>query len=105
MSTIQIQTGSIELDSSSPSATSDGDTSTFTEVTFSIPFPTGSTVIVVPMVQTFRGSDTPGLRLADVTTTGFKIRINELVVSKGGKEALSDGIHLRETIGWVAFSV
>ena len=105
MSTIQIQTGSIELNSSASSATIDGDTRTFTEVTFPIPFPTDSTVIVIPMVQTFRGSDTPGLRLGDVTNTGFKIRINELVVSKGGKEALSDGIHLEETIGWVAFSV
>ena len=105
MSTIQIQTGSIDLSSSNSSATVDRDTSTFKEVSFPEPFPTGSTVIVVPMVQTFNGSDTPGLRLGDVTTTGFKIRMNELVVSKDGKEALSDGIHLQERIGWVAFSV
>ena len=40
------------------------------------------------MVQTFNGPDNPGVRLADVTTTGFKIRMNELVAN-GGKETLA----------------
>jgi len=42
--------------------------------------------------------------LEDVTTTGFKIRMNELVVSDPDRHAISDGGHTTETIGWVAFS-
>ncbi|MFF7454139.1 hypothetical protein [Kitasatospora sp. NPDC008115] len=97
-----IQTGTLQLDSTSRSALSGGGTSTFTQVTFPTPFPAGSEVIVVPFVQTFNGPDTPGLRLADVTTTGFKIRMNELV---GRGSALSDGPHTLETIGWIASTV
>ncbi|NET24321.1 hypothetical protein [Okeania sp. SIO1I7] len=99
-----IQTGSIDLDSPGPSATQGGDLSLFTQVDFPTPFPEGTTVIVIPMVQTFNGPDNPGVRLAEVTTTGFKIRMNELVAN-GGQEALSDGNHTTETIGWVAYSV
>ena len=95
------QTGTILLSESSPSATSTS-TSTFTKVNFPTPFPSGSKVIVIPMVQTFDGPHTPGLRIADVTNTGFKIRINELVTNKG---ALSDGVHNKELIGYVAFTV
>ncbi|WP_380281655.1 hypothetical protein [Kitasatospora purpeofusca] len=97
-----IQTGRLQLNSTNRSATGGGDTSTFTQVTFPTPFPTGTEVIVVPFVQTFNGPDTPGLRIADVTTTGFKIRINELV---GRGTALSDGPHTTETIGWIAGTV
>lgn len=93
-------TGVLQLDSQDPPA-SGGDTSTFTQVTFPQAYPDGSTVIVIPMVQTFNGGQTPGLRLADVTTTGFKIRINELK----GKNYESDGKHTEETIGWVAYNV
>jgi hypothetical protein len=95
------QTGIISLGESSPSALTI-DTSTFTQVNFPTPFPTGSRVIVIPMVQTFKGPHSPGLRIANVTNKGFKIRINELVTSKG---ALSDGVHNTEQIGYVAFTV
>jgi hypothetical protein len=54
------------------------------------------------MVQTFKGQHTPGLRIANVTNIGFKIRINELVTKAG---ALSDGTHNTEVIGYVAFTV
>ncbi|GAA1392340.1 hypothetical protein GCM10009639_23740 [Kitasatospora putterlickiae] len=97
-----IQTGTLQLNSTQPTALSGGGTSTFTQVTFPTPFPAGSEVIVIPFVQTFNGPDTPGLRIADVTVTGFKIRINELV---GRGSALSDGPHTVETIGWIASTV
>ena len=101
------QTGVIELASNKASELRDGNTTTFTQVKFPTPFPAGSKVIVVPMVQTFRGSHTVGLRIANVTDKGFKIRINELVRKKPGQptEALSDGVHNRELIGYVAFTV
>jgi len=97
-----MQTGSINLDSPGPNATQGNDTSGFTQVNFPTPFPEGTTVIVIPMVQTFNGPETPGVRLAEVTTTGFKIRMNELI---GKGESLSGNAHVTETIGWVAYSV
>ncbi|MFJ4771033.1 hypothetical protein ACIP88_18290 [Streptomyces uncialis] len=97
-----IQTGKLQLNSTRPVAVTGGDTSTFTQVTFPTPFPAGSTVIVTPFVQTFNGPETPGLRIADVTTSGFKIRINELHAA--GK-VTSDGTHAEETIGWIATTV
>jgi len=96
------QTGVIKLGETSPSALTPGDTSTFTQVKFPTPFPPGSKVIVIPMVQTFKGQHSPGIRIANVTNSGFKIRINELVTTAG---ALSDGIHNTELIGYVAFTV
>ncbi|MEU5499015.1 hypothetical protein ACFY2H_39505 [Streptomyces griseofuscus] len=97
-----IQTGKVQLSSSSAAETTGGATSTFTQVTFPSPFPDNASVIVVPFVQTFNGPDTPGLRIADVTTAGFKIRMNELV---GGGKAISDGLHTSETVGWIASTV
>jgi hypothetical protein len=44
-------------------------TSTFTRVTFPTPFPAGSSVVVLPLTQTF---------IHDVTNTGFLIRLNEV---------------------------
>ncbi|MGV9313808.1 hypothetical protein ACWDR0_16705 [Streptomyces sp. NPDC003691] len=96
------QTGRLQLSSSNPVATTGGDTSTFTQVTFPASFPDGSTVVVIPFVQTFNGPDTPGLRIADVSTVGFKIRINELHAN--GK-VTSDGTHTAETVGWIATTV
>ncbi|MFE7593656.1 hypothetical protein ACFU6K_30065 [Kitasatospora sp. NPDC057512] len=97
-----IQTGKLQLNSTSATELTGGATSTFTQVVFPTPFPNDANVIVLPFVQTFNGPDTPGLRIADVTTTGFKIRINELV---GSGRALSDGPHTTETIGWIASTV
>ena len=97
-----IQNGSVQLRSPGPPVTTGGDTSNFETVTFPTPFPDNSNVIVFAQTQTFNGQDTPGIRIADVTTAGFKIRMNELVAAG---QALSDGGHITETIGWVAFSV
>ena len=101
---METRTGIFQLDSQNPSVSDSEDTSTFTSVDFSTPFPEGSQVIVIPMTQTFNGSDTPGIRIADVTTTGFKIRFNKLVSWKQ-HEDISDGTHPTETIGWVAYTV
>jgi len=98
-----MQTGSFQLDSNSPSATQGGNLSTFASISFPAPFPEGSNVIVVPMVQTFNGCESPGVRIANVTTTGFQIRMNELVVYN--TKAISNGPHTTETIGWVAYTV
>jgi hypothetical protein len=96
-----IQTGKLQLNSPNAAEVT-ASTSTFTQVTFPSPFPDNAAVIVVPFVQTFNGAETPGLRIADVTTTGFKIRFNELV---GGGKAISDGTHTYETVGWIASTV
>ncbi|MEV7391007.1 hypothetical protein [Streptomyces sp. NPDC091215] len=97
-----LQTGKLQLSSSNPVATTGGDTSTFTQVTFPAAFPDGSSVVVIPFVQTFNGPDTPGLRIADVTTVGFKIRINELYANS---KVTADGVHTAETVGWIATTV
>ncbi|WP_331772773.1 hypothetical protein OG948_55855 (plasmid) [Embleya sp. NBC_00888] len=96
------QTGVLDLDSKSPLAEIGGDTSTFTRVTFPTPFPAGTTVIVIPAVQTFNGPQTPGLRIANVTKDGFLIRLNEVYATATAK---SDGLHTTETVGWIATTV
>ncbi|MER7931977.1 hypothetical protein AB0N99_26995 [Streptomyces sp. NPDC093272] len=96
------QSGRLDLSSNNASEITGGDTSTFTQVVFPTPFPANSQVIVLTQVQTFRGPDTPGVRIHDVNVNGFKIRLNELVGSGG---ALADGRHTAETIGWVATTV
>ncbi|BCM72821.1 hypothetical protein EASAB2608_08155 [Streptomyces sp. EAS-AB2608] len=68
------QTGKLQPSSTNAAVVTGGDTSTFTQVTFPSPFPANAAVIVIPSVQTFNGPETPGLRIADVTTTGFKMR-------------------------------
>ncbi|NET08785.1 MAG: hypothetical protein F6K09_03080 [Merismopedia sp. SIO2A8] len=102
---LDIRTGSFPLSSSDPSAVQDGNVSTFKKVEFEPPFEGVSQITVIPMVQTFNGFQTPGIRIAEVNKYGFKIRINELTVKNRDPEArsLSDGTHLTETIGWFAF--
>lgn len=101
MSTSIVAAGTILLSETQPSATASGDTSTFHEITFPTAFPEGTQVVVIAQTQTFNGWDSPGIRLADVNETGFKIRFNELV---GMGDPLSDGSHTEETVGWVAYS-
>ncbi|MFE4594807.1 hypothetical protein [Streptomyces laurentii] len=96
-----IQTGKLQLKSDAAQATQGGNTSTFTRVSFPAPFPDGSTVVVLPFTQTFNGPETPGIRIADVTTAGFLIRFNEVRMSTGA----SDGRHVEETVGWIASTV
>ena len=97
-----MQVGKIEISAEGPSVTEANNFERFTTVNFPTPFPEGATVIVIPMVQTFNGAGTPGVRIGEVTNSGFKIRLNELV-SKG--QGLSAPGHPAETIGWMAYSV
>jgi hypothetical protein len=95
------QIGVLELESMSPAAKS-GDTSSFTQITFPSPFPANSKIVVIAQTQTFKDADNPGIRIADITPAGFKIRFNELMAE--GK-SLSDGIHYKETVAWKAATV
>jgi hypothetical protein len=96
-----VQTGKIDLNSTNAVETRGGNTSTFTRVTFPTPFPQGSQVVVFPLTQTFNGPETPGIRIHDVTNTGFLIRLNEVFAGA----VKSDGTHTAETIGWLAATV
>ncbi|MHB9863456.1 hypothetical protein [Streptomyces sp. YIM S03343] len=96
-----IQPGSVELSSNQPIETRGRNTSTFS-VTFPTPFPSGSQVIVLPQTQTFNGPETPGIRLHDVNAEGFLIRFNDVNVNPN---VHSDGLHVTETVGWLATTV
>ncbi len=97
-----MQSGKLALSSNHPTEKRGGQTSTFTNVPFPTPFPSGSEVIVHATVQTFNGPQTPGVRLHDVNETGFKIRMNEVYSSETGT---ADGMHAEEIIGWTAYTV
>ncbi|QLE46858.1 RICIN domain-containing protein [Nostoc sp. C057] len=72
---------------------------TWHKVTFDVPFTSNKKVVVIPMTQTYNGPDTPGLRIKNVISSGFEIRIDEVV----GIGNLSDGSHTTEQVGWVAY--
>lgn len=98
-----LRAGCLNLKGDPPSAmTYDDMKKRSTYVEFNKPFQKGSRVIVTPMVQTFNGGDTPGVRITDADHKGFRIRINELV---GNATTLSDGWHKEETIGWIAVRI
>lgn len=63
------------------------------------------TIVVLPMTQTYKGPETPGLRICNVTKTGFDIRFDEVNILKAGGKYSSDGMHVPETVGWVAHTV
>ncbi|MEU2793153.1 hypothetical protein [Streptomyces sp. NPDC007100] len=96
-----VQSGKLTLSSDNATETVGGRTTTFTQVTFPTPFPAGSEVVVQTTVQTFNGPETPGVRLHDVSNTGFLIRFNELY----GGGVTSDGKHTAETVGWTAYTI
>jgi len=72
---------------------------TWHKVTFNVPFASNKKVVVIPMTQTYNGNGTPGLRIKNVTSSGFEIRFDEVV----GTGDLSDGSHTTEQVGWVAY--
>lgn len=77
------------------------------KVDFRPPFCT-KCIVVIPMAQTHRGPDTPGLRIRNVTSAGFEIRYDEVFYSRdlGGAPGPfgSNGNHPKsEDVGWVAF--
>lgn len=62
------------------------------------------TIVVLPMTQTYNGPETPGLRIRNVTKEGFEIRFDEVVILKDGRAYSSDGSHVPETVGWIAYA-
>ena len=98
---LMMQCGTFKLKSTHPSVTDGGNTTTFEQIDFPTPFPPGSEVAVLVTMQTFNGCESPGLRVAEVTPSGFRIRENEIVVHGDG--ALSDGKHMEEVVAWLAF--
>lgn len=73
---------------------------TWHNVEFTPPFPANTKVVVIPMTQTYNGSEIPNLRLQNVSVNGFQIRFDELYSTA----ANSDGDHVDETVGWVAYA-
>ena len=61
-------------------------------VTFSSPFP--SVPVVVAQAVTRNGDQAIARRIRNVTATGFQVRVQE--------EQANDGVHLFETIHWIA---
>jgi hypothetical protein len=102
---VMTRMGSITRNFQGPCVTEHRKTDSFIWVEFPEPFPDKANVVVIPMVQTFGGCNTPGIRIAGVTPKGFKMWPNETVVAQKGKNiALSDGNHREETVAWVAFA-
>ena len=66
-------------------------------------------VVVNAQIQTRNGDNTPGLRLRNVTSTGFEVRMDEIISSHTTSstdgdlgKVESDGEHPHaETLGWM----
>lgn len=100
-----IQSGIFTINAQAPVETTSGDTSRFFRIQFCEPFQLqpDDKVIVIPFVQTFNGSQTPGLRIHNVDANGFDVRINEIVArTASGNNIRSDGQHVDEVIGYIA---
>ncbi|HIK07998.1 MAG TPA: hypothetical protein IGS40_25475 [Trichormus sp. M33_DOE_039] len=78
----------------------DRQSNTWHNITFDVPFAEDKKVVIVPMVQTYNGFETPGLRIQNVSRLGFDIRIDEVI---GTNNNLSDGYHVPEVVGWIAY--
>jgi len=62
-----------------------------------------SGVVVIPMTQSYNGPEIPGLRIRNVTHRSFEIRFDEANILKEGGKYASDGDHVNEEVGWVAY--
>lgn len=69
---------------------------TWHSVQFQPPFTT-EPVVVIAQTDTYNGSDTPNLRIQNVTVDGFDIRIDEV-------PGVHDGAHVDEVVAWVAYA-
>ena len=76
---------------------------TWHKVNFDPPFGSDKSVVVIPMTQTYNGPETPGLRTRNVTHLSFEIRFDEANILKAGGRYASDGSHVDEVVGWVAY--
>lgn len=73
------------------------------QVHFDPPFASDKTVLVLPMTQTYNGTEIPGLRIRNVTRESFEIRFDEANIHKNGGQYASDGSHVDEVVGWIAY--
>ena len=74
-------------------------------VQFQPPFAENMAVVVIPMTQTYKGGETPGLRIRNVTHASFQIRFDEaVIVTCPSGNCSADGNHVNETVGWVAYA-
>ena len=72
-------------------------------VNFDPPFGFNKVVVVIPMTQTYNGPEIPGLRIRNVTNSSFQIRFDEANILKDGGRHASDGDHVNEQVGWIAY--
>ncbi|MDJ0556978.1 MAG: interleukin-like EMT inducer domain-containing protein [Microcoleaceae cyanobacterium MO_207.B10] len=78
---------------------------TWHRVKFQPPFARDKKVVVQTTTQTFKGKETPGLRIKNVDYEGFDIRCDEAVgVRVDNIICNANGSHVKERIGWVAFA-
>ncbi len=78
------------------------------KVTFPNTF--SSTPVVLAQTQTYKGADTPGIRIQNVSTSGFEVRMDELQAHGATSSTqgnlgkfMADGVHPNpETLGWIA---
>ena len=62
-------------------------------------------MVVQTKTQTFKGQETPGLRIRNVDYEGFEIRYDEAVgVRVDNTICNANGSHVSERIGWIAFA-
>jgi len=79
---------------------------------FAVNFPSAFSTVptVYAQIQTFRGPDSPGIRIQNVTEHGFEVRMDELFASGSTSSTQgslgtfsSDGRHpAPEILGWIA---
>ncbi len=82
-------------------------------VKFDPAFPDGVIPQVFAQVQTFGGTDIPGLRLQNISNTGFEVSLREVYQSHAKSSVLGDlgtlqgnGDHPdAETLAWMAVAI
>ena len=83
------------------------------DITFKTPFASGVVPVVFAQIQTRNGKDTPGLRLRNVSNTGFQVRMDEVIQNNTTSSKIGDlgeingnGDHPHaETLGWMAIQL
>lgn len=81
-------------------------------VTFDTPYASGVVPLVFVQIQTRNGEDTPGLRLRNISNTGFEVRMDELIMNNSkstvegdlGKFSGSGDHPNAETLAWIAIN-
>ena len=82
-------------------------------VNFETPFNEGVVPLVFAQIQTRNGEDTPGLRLKNISNSGFEVRMDEIIVNNAtsstqgelGKVKGSGDHPNAETLGWMAIAL